>query len=138
MAEISTFIRGAANQPLKHLGGHKMVAENILDFSEINVASGDVVNAIKLPAGAVVTEVRIEVDTAEGGAVTLDVGDAVDPNGWVAAANGNSAAGVLIGAGAFATNGKRYAVEDTIDLIPSADLDTAVVHISVEFYCREL
>ena len=138
MATIATFLRGAANQALKHIGGHKIVAENILDFAEINVASADVVQALKIPAGAVVTSVRTRVLTAEGGAVTLDVGDEVDPNGWVAATNGNAAANVLIGAGAFAANGKQYDAADTLDLIPSADLDAAKVHVSAEYYCAEL
>ena len=138
MAEIATFLRGPANQALKHIGGHKIVAENVLDFSEINVASADVVNALKIPAGAVVTHVRIRTLTAEGGVATVDVGDAVDPNGWVAAANANAEAGILIGAGALAVNGKQYDVEDTLDLIPSADLDTAVIHVSAEYFCAEL
>jgi hypothetical protein len=138
MAEIATFLKGPANQALKHIGGHKVVAENVLDFSETNVASADVVNALKIPAGAVVTHVRTRVLTAEGGVATVDVGDAVDPNGWVAAADANAAANVIVGGGAFATNGKQYDSADTLDLIPSADLDTAVIHVSAEYFCAEL
>ena len=138
MATIATFLRGAANQALKHIGGHKVVAENILDFADVNVASADVVQVLKIPVGAVVTAVRTRVLTAEGGVVTFDVGDAVDPNGWVAAANGNAAANVIIGGGALAASGWQYDVADTLDLIPSADLDTAKIHISAEYYCAEL
>lgn len=138
MAIISYFLKGPATQNLKLLGGHKGVAENFLKFADNNVSASDVVEAIQIPKNAIVTHVRIEVITAEGGVVTLDVGDAVDPNGWVAAADGNAAAGVIVGAGALATNGKRYTDVDTIDIIPSADLDTVEIYIQAEFVCVDI
>ncbi len=140
MARITKFLKGAASAPLVHIGGHKIVAENVLDFSAdgFNVAAADEVEALILPAGAVVTAVLVETLTAEGGVATVDVGNVADPNGWVAAADANAAANVIKGAGAYAANGLRVSLSETLDIIPSADLDTAVLYISAEYYINEL
>jgi hypothetical protein len=139
MATVTDFIRGVANQPLKHLGGHKIVQENVLDFSEFNVSAADIVQALPIQQNAILTHVRVEVITAEGGVVTLDIGDTDTDDGWDAAVDGNAAAGIIGGNGVFAANGKRYSAEGrTIDIVPSADLDTAVVYIAAEYWCREV
>ena len=139
MATVTQNLKEGAAAPLVHIGGHKIVAENLLDFSAtgFNVASADVVQALIIPAGAIVTAVTVEVRTAEGGVATINVGDADNVDGWDAAVDANAAAGLIIGDGAYAV-GKRYASEDTIDVIPSADLDTAVIYIAAEYYIAEL
>ena len=69
MATVTKNLKEGASAPLTHIGGHKMVAENLLDFSAtgFNVAGSDVVQALIIPAGAIVTSVTCEVRTAEGG-----------------------------------------------------------------------
>jgi hypothetical protein len=54
---------------------------------------------LKIPAGSVVLAVQLRVDVAEA-AVTVDVGDATDPNGYVAAQTA-AVAGRFAGAGAY-------------------------------------
>jgi len=142
MATVTKFLKGAMTRPDKHIGSHLMQAENKLDFSEAgfdDVAASDVVQAIILPEQAVVTKITLEVATAEGSVVTASIGDTDDPDGWAAAFDLNVADALTVGAGAFATNGKRYSAADrTIDIVPSADLDTCVVWIAAEYYVREL
>lgn len=139
MATVTKNLKEGASAPLTHIGGHKMVAENLLDFSAtgFNVAGSDVVQALIIPAGAIVTSVTCEVRTAEGGVATINIGDTADVDGWDAAVDANAAAGLIVGDGAYA-GGKRYASESTIDVIPSADLDAAVIYISAEYYIAEL
>jgi hypothetical protein len=141
MAIISKFLKGAASAGMKHIGGHLNVAENVLDFGAAgfnDVLASDVVEALIIPVNSVVTKVTLEVTTAEGSAVTCSVGDGDDVDGWAAAFDLNVAAALTVGGGALATNGKRYADKDTIDIIPSADLDTCKVWIQAEYYTREL
>jgi hypothetical protein len=140
MATITKHLKGAASAPLVHIGGHKIVAENILDFSldGFNVAAADVVKAIILPDNAILTDVRVETLTVEGGVAVYDVGSLADPNGWVAAADANALGGLIKGGGALAANGLRYNANATLDLIPSADLDTARILVIAEYYIQEL
>lgn len=142
MATITKFLKGAMTRPVKHIGSHLMQAENVLDFGEAgfdDVVASDVVQAIILPEQAVVTKVTLEVTTAEGSAVTASIGDTDDVDGWAAAFDLNVASALTVGAGAFATNGKRYNSADrTIDIVPSADLDACKVWIAAEYYVREL
>ena len=142
MATITKFLKGAMTRPVKHIGAHLMQAENVLDFGADgfnDVVASDVVQAIILPEQAVVTKVTLEVTTPEGSAVTCDVGDTDTTDGWAAAFDLNVGSALTVGAGSLATNGKRYNSADrTIDIIPSADLDTCKVWIAAEYYVREL
>lgn len=133
MATITEFVDGV--QAREHIGGHLVVAENKLDFSALNVSAADVVQAVKIPAGALVMDVWLKVTTAEGGAGNTDVGDADNVDGWDVDVDINAAA-LTLGDGAYA-GGKYYAAEDTIDLIPSVDLDTAVVTVVVAYAVLE-
>jgi len=100
-------------------------AENTLDFSELNVADLDVVEALDIPAGAFVFKVGVNVLTAETGSHTL--GDADDADGWDTVID-TSATGVVVGDGAYAA-GKLYTSADTIDLTIGADLDSGKVSV---------
>jgi len=142
MATITKFLKGAMTRPVQHIGAHLMQAENVLDFGAegfSDIVSADVVKAIILPEQAVVTKITLEVTTAEGSVVTCSVGDTDDVDGWAAAFDLNVAGALTVGAGALATDGKRYNDADrTIDIIPSADLDACKVWIAAEYYVREL
>lgn len=136
MATVTAFLTGQAINSHAQLGGVTHTAENVLDFSSTNAATSDVVQALKIPAGALVKNVWCECITAEGATATVNIGDGSDVDGWDATVNANSAAGIINGDGAFA-GGKRYASADTIDVIPTADLDTAKLLIVAEFVILE-
>lgn len=136
MATVSTFLKGAASQVGKFLGGQPVWIENKLDFSETNVSASDVVQALKLGAGAVVLRFATEVVTVEGGTATANIGDGNDADGYDAAVNFNSA-GLVVGDGAL-VGGTKYTSADTIDIVPANDLDTAVIRVMAEVIYPEL
>jgi len=140
MATITKHLKGAANAPLAHIGGHKMVSENVLDFSldGLDVAASDVVQALIMPDNAIVTSVLVEVLTVEGGVATLDIGNDSDDDGYLSAVDANALGGIIKASGALVTQGTRYNNLTTINIVPSADLDTAKVMVSAEYYIQEL
>lgn len=92
------------------------------------LTAADVIQVFDLAPGTLVLCTGLRCTVAEGAAATIDMGDEVDPNGFIAAANVNLATTDAIGAGAFAiqtTGGKYYAAADTLDIIPSATLGLA-------------
>lgn len=109
-----------------HAGSRGVVViSNEIDFFEQNIAALDVVEAISLGAGDRVLSVVVNVITVEGAVLTFDIGDAADPNGYLAAVNGNAVAitgmnllltEALPNTVTAYTGGKLYTVADTIDL----------------------
>lgn len=87
--------------------------QNVFDASRRNLAAGDVVEVLAVPAGCYVHKVFVEVLDGEAGQ-TINVGDGADPDGYVAAGDA-STAGYLVGGGALAS-GKLYTEADTIDI----------------------
>lgn len=83
---------------------------------------------VALPAGSVVTGVVMKVGAAWVGGTTVEIGDGTDPDGWISAVQGATAAltiGVsIVAAGAYALGSiapnqalsKVYAAADTIDV----------------------
>ena len=118
----------AGEQAQTRLGGEPYYIENYLDFSAVNVTAADVVEALKIDANCLVENVRINVLTAEGGAGNIDVGDGATVDGWDVDVDINAVA--LTKGDGDSADGKIYTAADTIDVIPSIDLDTAIVHIS--------
>ena len=109
-------------------GGKKcFVIEKEFDCSETNLVSGDTYQALGIPANTLVTNVAVQVITAEGAASTVDVGDGTDPDGWCDGASTNAVTAVL-GTGDLKA-GKVYAVADTLDVLVNDALDTAVFKI---------
>jgi hypothetical protein len=102
------------------------------------VGAGDGVAAIAIPANTFVHAVGVNVTTAEGGTLTIDIGDGTDPDGWIDGVDGNAVAAyapthvltegtpnVIIGYG----KGKLYTADDTIDVITVNAADTAVMTV---------
>lgn len=158
MAIITKFLIGPASAPVHQVGTYLQSAENVLDFGAngFDVLSGDEVEIIKLPNEAVVTKVTMEVITAEGSVVTIDVGDSIGQTdsvaGWHAGYDGNTASApgtsdsLQIGTGNLSPlagalgSGRRYIgglLQDRIVMIPNADLSTLKIWFSVEYYVRE-
>lgn len=132
-------------------GLHRVhVLEVVLDFAAITAAraaagataltSGDVLEALRIPAKTQVLKVGLDVTKAEGGTLTVDVGDGADPDGFLDGVNANTVAGYSSSAvtlvegapntlsPAFAF-GKYYAAEDTIDVTTVNAADTAVMRL---------
>ena len=134
MAIISSFISGQQEHEI--LKGKSGYIHNTLDFSATNVSSADVVEAIKVGIGMLVTRVSLIVTTAEGGTATCDIGDGTDPNGFDDSVNLNDTANTvtrsLEATDAYGV-GKNYLAADTIDLTIDNDLDAAVVEVIAEY-----
>ena len=118
MATITTFVTGAPEHQV--LIGYQAYAIATLNFATTPVASGDVVQAVKIGNGCLVTNVRTVVGTAEGSTCTATVGDGSGADSWDASVNLNATAGTATagasGTDAYVTTGKYYSADDTIDL----------------------
>jgi len=135
MATTQTYFTDHA--PAQQELGHRVTKLSAkVDFSEFNVGSGDTVKCLNVAADMLVTNVRVIVVTPEGSTATATVGDGDTANGWDASTNLNGTAGTvtagLAGTDAFATAGKLYTAADTIDIVVSAALDTAVIIVEAE------
>jgi len=99
------------------------------------LAAGDVLEVIKVPANTLVSSVVLNVTTAEGGTLTVDVGDGTDPDGYLDGVNANAAAAYSLAPSAGTptgyANGKYYTAEDTIDVVTVNAADTAVMSLTV-------
>lgn len=128
--------------------------EVTLDFAKITaaraaasataLANGDIIEAIPLPAKSLVMAVGLDVTTAEGGTLTIDVGDGTDPDGYLDGVNGNTVASYQSGNNLTVTAGtpnavvgtpyayalgKYYSAADTLDVVLVNAADVAVVHL---------
>lgn len=107
-----------------------------IDCSVDNISGAAVWEAISIPAGTVVKNVGIVCLTAEGGTLTVEVGDTgVDPNGYIAAFDGNVANGMIqsLSAATAYVTGKYYATADTIDVLFNNAADAAKLRVFAEF-----
>lgn len=103
--------------------------EVTLDFSSTNGTSGDTIQLFSIPADSVVLAVGAEVVTAEGGTLTIDVGDGDDPDGYLDGSNGNSATHYTsLDTSVGYVGGRLYGSADTIDVLMNNTADTAVIH----------
>ena len=94
------------------VGKKLQVVEVILDFSSTNLAVGDIVDALEIPADTLVLNAGIETITAAGsGSPTIDLGDGDAADTWVTDVAGN-AAGHEIG-----STPKFYAAADNLDVL---------------------
>lgn len=98
------------------------------------LSAGDIIQMVKLPLGAVVTEVAFGASMSAG-AVTVIVGDGNNKSAYAAAS-------VLSGSGVFVTSmpyvgfGRSYSAEDTVDIevtAVSAAPGTADIFLKIEY-----
>lgn len=117
MATYNTYANGhstvvdamaAASAPMR------TTFEATFDATKRNLAAGDVVELIRVPAGTYVEAVFVEVVRGEAGQ-TVNVGDGADPDGYVVAAAAATDGAMAVGGGALA-GGKLYTAADTIDI----------------------
>lgn len=99
------------------------------------LAATDVLEVVKIPANTLVLSVALNVTTAEGGTLTIDVGDGSDPDGYLDGVNANTAAAYTTNAAAGTptgyAGGKYYTAEDTIDVTTVNAADAAVMSLTV-------
>ena len=128
-------------QAKKDLGHRIVCSEALLDFAVNPVCAGDVVQGPIIPANSKVMEVHTTVKTAEGATCTATVGDADGSDSWDAAVDLNAAAATslrsLPGTDAYATAGKFYAAEDTIDLTMGHETDAAAMIVTAVYQTLE-
>jgi len=105
-----------------------------------NVTSGDTLQLLNIPAGVLVERVAIEMDTVEGAALTVDVGDGDDADGFLDGSDLNAAATkisslVLVEAAPNTilgySNGKFYLAADTLDMLFNNTADAAIFTVTV-------
>ena len=95
------------------------------------LTSADILEVIQVPAQTLVTHVALEVTTAEGGTLTVDVGDGDNPDGYIDGVNANATAAYLTVAGTDAYEaGKFYTAADTIDIVLNNAADAAVMKLT--------
>lgn len=120
---VSRFVRGGK------IGDNDQSARiisNVIDFALLNVDANAVVGALKLDAGTVVLTCGVKVLTAEGGAVTADVGDTDTANVYLATVDLNATAtdvGDALAAPVY------YKAEDHITVKVSAACDLAKIYV---------
>jgi len=122
------------------LGQVYTVSEAVIDFSldGNSTGAGDIVEAIAIPEGAVVTEAYLEILIASTATVpTLDVGDTANPDGYVDGAD-NATLGLVKGAGAYIATGKRYAADDVISVVTVVAETDGKIRLSVTWFLAEL
>jgi len=97
------------------------------------LTAGDVLEVIRVPANTLVTHVALNVTTAEGGTLTIDVGDGTDPDGYIDGVDANATAAYINDAGGAAAlaHGKFYTAADTIDVTTVNAADAAVMTLTV-------
>lgn len=110
-----------------------------IDCSVDNIGSGEVWQALSVPAGTMVKNVGIVCKTAEGGTLTVDVGlTGGDVDGFIDGFNGNSANGMTQSMSYESTqnafdSGKYFAAADTIDVLFNNAADAAKLYVFAEY-----
>ena len=97
--------------------------ENTIDNSLFDPASGDVIQALNIPAETMILNAGLEVLTAASSSVTFDLGDGGDPDRYV---DGDTNAVGHAAPVAHASNsGHVYGTADTLDVTVLSAADTA-------------
>ena len=104
-------------------GAKPYMQEVVLDFSTTNLATGEDIDALQIPANTLVLCVGIELVTASSNAGTIDVGDGAAADTWVTDLDADGAVGIQETGSAA----KFYLAADVIDVKAiTADLDGKV------------
>jgi hypothetical protein len=116
--------------------GLNKTVERVISANELTAAAAtQTIEAISLPAYAIVKNVTYYLDTEfDGGAtseLTIQIGDGTDPNGYITAQSVHADATAVVSSvvdGAYlndsttanVVNGKQYASADTLDVLFTA------------------
>ena len=94
----------------------------------VNIGANDVVEAIDVAVSDVVMLVVLEVLTVEAGAMTIDVGDGTDVDGYIDGANGNSSGAIYT-----APACTLYTAADTVDMKYLSAADACKIGLVVSY-----
>lgn len=103
------------------------------DCTVNNMTSGEIYQIFKVDAGVTPINFIVNVATAEGAAVTLDIGDGGVATRYETDANLNSTGTTLT-----MDAGTVYTAADTIDVIASATMDAAKFTVTMVYVRSEL
>lgn len=138
MSIISRHVDGSQN--VEHIASKLVKAQNTINFATKNEGNGDVIEVLKIPAGAFVLRVIVRIDTAEGATATATVGDGSGAADWDAAVNLNGSVNTvttqLAGTDSYA-EGKYYASDDTIDFTLGHDMDAGICTVCAIYLMME-
>ena len=114
--------------------GNLVYANSVrISGADVTIASGEVVELFKIPKGAIITSLYVNVVTVEGGTSTITIGDGADPDRYRASTNLNASAAYL-----GTDTGFVYTADDTVDATFSAnEVDTAVFDVSFTYIMNE-
>ena len=94
--------------------------ETITVFTEFTVntalVANDIVQLVKIPAGAVVTELTVSCSGSLGSTLTAEFGDGNDTDRYIVSATFGQGAASFVRLGAHTGLGASQTVEDTIDM----------------------
>lgn len=119
----------------------KFMLEKTIDFNANNYGASDVLQLFDIKAGWRVDRVGVHVEVIEDSALTLDLGDDADPNGYLSAVDaavlGYSESSLALTEGTpnaitGYSDGKLYTADDTLDMVLSAAANAGKVHVRVE------
>ena len=145
--EATGFDKGSAGIPAKGLNRVSFI-EVTLNWATISskraaagqtaLGAGDVLEVLSLPAKSYVMQAGLDVTTAEGATLTIDVGDGSDPDGYLDGVNANTTASYATSLALTEaspntvtgySNGKYYSAADTIDVKTVNAADAAVMRL---------
>jgi hypothetical protein len=101
------------------------VLTGTIDCADYNIGSGDTVQLLNVPANALVLSVRTKCVTAEGGTLTVDVGDDGSGNRYGNDLNMNTTTDNVSAASAM----YLYPAANTIDVLFNNAADVAVIQV---------
>ena len=103
---------GSGVQARSHVAGTVSVYAEYT--ASATVSAGDVVQMVKVPKGAMVTDMRLSTNTLADQGAHLQVGDGVDTDRYISASGGTVVAGTDINQASGL--GYEYTADDTIDI----------------------
>lgn len=137
MATIDLRVGGTTALPASESIRSKLLVQRIR-FAETTVTSSDVVSLFNIPAGCLVQGVYLTTVTAQGGAMTVNVGDAGSAVRYLASADINATAGTMVAGDAStgstagaSTLSYLYAAAGVIQLVTSGTPTIAVIDVKV-------
>lgn len=105
--------------------------EFIVDFRNTPTSAGDVVQLMDiLPGTLVLMGMCLHVERAEGGTLTIDVGDEDDPDGFFSNKDGNSA-GYIINQDGLYNAAKAYTAAKVLSIVTDHAADNARIRLLV-------
>lgn len=143
---VDTYVKGDGDAVRNNALGMRFVEKFAIDTATTNVADSAILKLMDVPADTLIENIIVEVVTAEGGTLTLDIGDyliatdvAVDADGYFDGLDGNSAAVSLLSAQLSAdtttivyAEGKFYTAHNSyIGVLFNDAADAAVINIWV-------